>query len=231
MAESLNQPVDNRRRNRLAPAPLRRIGVCGIVTFIAALALLHVAEADLKPGTNTISEYANAGMGARAILAIALLAWAASAVAAAVLARRMPDAVLQTALPALLFIAAVGLAVAAAFQTQAVAGAVPASVARTSEGRLHDLGAGGAQLSFMCGAVLSLIALRRIAWFRWTTTFLLLVAVGFGPLEAFVDWSTRGTPQRVLVAAACWWLLALISACHNALSCDDNVVQRSGRRA
>jgi hypothetical protein len=165
----------------------------------------------LTPAEHVVSEYANTRSGW--LSTVALLSWAASLVATAgwiVRQRAQPRAV-NRLVAAFLVVAAGGLIVAAAFQTQAVAGSVPPDVARTLAGRLHDAGTGISTLALF-GAVAAFgfsdgakSRLGRLS--LAVVAFAIVVQVGL----LLVGQEVGGIRQRLIVIAACAWQAAMLS--------------------
>ena len=108
-----------------------------LATFVAALAAEHLLQPGLSPLTHQMSEYATGPDGALATAAF--VAWSLSLAATGRIALRAKS---SRVLAILLALAAIGMATVACFETQTVAGVVPAGGAVTVTGRLHDLGLG-----------------------------------------------------------------------------------------
>jgi MFS family permease len=202
--------------------PVRRmprslpVAVGGLLAFAAVLATEPLLAPRLGPADHMVSEYANAGGLAGAAAVAALSAWALSLLAAAQLASLAADRAGSRAtwvLVAGLLAAAVGVAVAAAFPTQAVRGVVPPGVERTTAGRLHDLGGGLAQAALFAAALATALAGRWPWRLRLLAAAAVVVAAISGPLLTAVDAGARGLRQRGAIAAACAWELGLVWAC------------------
>ena len=106
----------------------------GSLAFVGLVALEHPLRPDLPAPDHFISEYAS---GSTELVAeLAFLCWGVALAAGAALAWRRG----LRAVPVLLALAAAGTAAAALFDTQTVAGELPAGVVRTTAGELHDYG-------------------------------------------------------------------------------------------
>ena len=102
-----------------------------LATFAAALAAEHLLQPGLSPLTHQMSEYATGPDGALATAAF--VAWSLSLAATGRIALRAKS---SRVLAILLALAAIGMATVACFETQTVAGVVPAGGAVTVTGRL-----------------------------------------------------------------------------------------------
>jgi hypothetical protein len=183
---------------------LRTVALCGIGAFLIVAVVLHVLNPNLTPATHVISEYANARVGW--LLAVGLLAWAASLLATAgFVLCCVRGLAARRAVAALLGVAAGGLVLAAAFRTQAVAGAVPPDVVRTTGGRLHDAGAGLATLALFAAAAVVGIAEGASSRLGRASMALVAVAVVVEVSLLLVGHEVGGLRQRLLVGAALGW--------------------------
>lgn len=207
--------VDDRARGS---AVIYRAAVASLSWFVLTVVLEHLLVPQLTPATHTISEYANAGGAAGALMVAGFVLWAGSLATTAVLVLREPVQgrpvvlrVVRNALFALLLIAAVGAIVIAAFPTQASAGLLPPGQVQSASGRLHGLGSNLIQLCLYPAVMLSLI-LPRPRWFALVAMTLLVVAVAVGPALAELGVDGSGARQRVQLAAGCGWQLALLAA-------------------
>lgn len=179
---------------------LTRLVLLALGLFVTVLAVQHLIEPGLSSTQNMISEYANTGSGV--VMEIAFAAWGVSWVLLALIFVRRRWWVTAAAA----VVAAAGATLITAFSTQAVAGHVPAGVARTVAGRLHDLGGelllGGALLAAATTMVACLCGGTPL---RGGGTALLVAAlIVVGGLLALGD-PAPGLRHRVLVAAAVGW--------------------------
>jgi hypothetical protein len=188
---------------RLATVALAVIALC-----VAALVALHVVEPGLDPRDHTVSEYANTStgwLGTTALAAWSVALFAASWAVGGSSSARWSSRIAQRAVVSLLAFAALGLATAACFHTQAVAGRVPAGVARTNAGILHDAGAGGATVAIFVAATLSGVIARDRGVVRVSRGVVVsAVVVQVALLSAGP--SLSGIRQRLLIALALGWL-------------------------
>jgi hypothetical protein len=187
-------------RIRQVPA-LRTVAASGLAAFAGLVALEHVLRPDLPPAERFISEY---GRGwTQPIHVVAFGGWAVASGACAALAAdgRRPRA--ARALTAGGFVvASAGAALAAAFATQTVSGELPAGVARTLPGRLHDAGTllilGG--LLVAAAASPALIRTRR---YRAEIAALAVVLTAIVPVLLALGLDAPGLGQRAFVAVGC----------------------------
>jgi hypothetical protein len=175
---------------------LRIVAAAGLVAFVVLTVLQHAVSSRLDPASHQISEYANGSAGA--LMTIAFLAWAISCAALAGLSP-------SRAVAAALALASIGLVVAAAWDTQTVAGVLPAGVEPTTSGHLHDIGSGTAAVALL-GATLGFTASpasRPSA--RRATAYLLATGLTVAFVLALVGHEVAGIRQRALVLTACAW--------------------------
>ncbi|MFI4989633.1 MAG: DUF998 domain-containing protein [Solirubrobacterales bacterium] len=193
---------------------LARVATLLTGTVVVGLIVEHAALPGYDPVRRTISEYANAGGVTAAIARATLAIWGVSLLVAAWLsvasARRTSTRALLLC-AALLALAAAGLILAAVFSTQAVDGAVPRGVARTDSGRLHDLGAGAAQLALLAAAIATILTWREFRRLASLTLVLTVIATAGAATVAATDSSARGLRQRVLLAGALTWEFVLVT--------------------
>jgi len=178
-----------------------------LVVFVVAVAGEHFIESSLDPATHEISEYANGRDGG--LMIAGFVAWSASlAVAGSICAKVQRGRLL----PALMGIAAVGLAVTATFATQTSAGRLPPGTALSTAGWLHDVGSGATSVSLFAAALISLRTFRDFDAFRARAATLLglVVAVDIGLLA--LGPGVAGIRQRMLVVAGCIWEAMIIAA-------------------
>jgi hypothetical protein len=176
-----------------------------LVLFVAAVLAEHLIRPGLSPWRHQISEYANGSAGG--LMTVGFFAWAVSlALTSGLLAAHARLLSLSIA------VGAAGMLLIALFHTQTVAGQLPSGTARTTGGRLHDLGgellAGGLLVSAALVAVsdhrlrrLRRLALLTVGYFVVVTAGLLLVADSAGGLR-----------QRLVLLAALVWQASLLSA-------------------
>jgi Protein of unknown function (DUF998) len=173
----------------------------GLAAFVTVTLLQHALVPRLSPARHMISEYANAKAGA--LMVAGFLAWSASLLATAAIARRaaVPH---RAPLALLLGLAALGLLLVACFATQTSAGALPPGVHRTLGGRLHDAGSAVATLALLASALVAGAAIRTRR-FRAASAALLLGGVGLAVALLLAGDPWPGIRQRALVATACAW--------------------------
>ena len=176
---------------------LKTVALAGAGAFVALVALEHPLRPSLPATQHFISEY---GIGStRLVASAAFLAWGAGlgALAASAARERMP------VVAAGAVVAVAGTLMDAIWRTQTVAGELPAGVARTTEGRLHDLGTLLILAGLVVSAVASLWRLRGARW-RWTVLGLLVgfLAVPGVLVAAGLDWPGIGQRGIILVGVA-----------------------------
>ncbi len=174
----------------------------GLGAFVALVALEHPLRGDLPPREHFISEYASGST--EALAAAAFVGWGVGLAATAALAWSRG----LRAVPVLLAVAAAGTLVCAGFDTQTVGGELPAGVARTTAGRLHDQGT----LAIFLGSLgAALWALRAVPTRRYRLGLLgCALALLLAPailVTAGLDWPGIGQRAIILVGIAAAWLL------------------------
>lgn len=183
----------------------------GLIVFVGLVAKQHVLRPGLSPADHFVSEYARGWTAP--IQVVAFLAWAVATAACVLLAARMPPdrpvarAVVVVALAA----AAVGLVIAAAFPTETVGGELPEGVARTTGGRLHDLGT----LAVLAGLLLAAVASLRlvpVARYRVVVAVLAAVLVAIAPVLVALGIEAPGIGQRGFILVGCAWQWAFAGA-------------------
>ncbi len=188
---------------------MRTLARSGLVVFVGLVALEHLLRPGLPPAERFISEY---GRGATQPLHVAAFAaWAVACVGCAVVAaRRRSRPVARVLTVAGFAAAAAGAVLAAVFITQTVAGELPAGVARTAGGRLHDLGTlfilGGLIVAAL--ASLRLVPVRR---YRLGVGLLGVVLLAIVPTLVALGLDAPGLGQRGFVltgVAFQWWFTA-----------------------
>lgn len=111
----------------------------------------------------------------------------------------------------MLVVAGVGLAIAAGFATETVAGQLPPGSEPTPSGRAHDLGSGVASLALGAAALLAASAPGAVSRQRLIGAVVVgLSVVCTGALLAIGD-PAPGLRQRLLVLLAVLWQIALLS--------------------
>lgn len=179
--------------------------------FVVIVAVEHILVPELDPLRSTISEYANATGAAGMLLTAGLAAWSTSLACLAMqvgAATRLPRSLRLLALP--LAAAAAGFALAAGCPTQAVEGAIPVGVSYSTEGRLHDFGAGAAEVAIFAAAVAG-IGIRRISpRMRGCWLLVVAIAIGLGPAAASLGAGDPGLRQRLLLTGAMVWQISLV---------------------
>jgi hypothetical protein len=181
------------------------------LAFVLTVGLEHLLEPSLDPLRHQVSEYANSPSGGLMVLGFVL--WAASLAATAQLVkRRWRDLLLALALS----LAALGIAIAAAFATETVGGELSHGAELTTTGKLHNLGSGLTSLALIAAAVI--VGLRRSAPLplRKATTGLLLACLVFNLALLLIGPSVGGLRQRLLLLAGCAWQLLLLYALRGA---------------
>ncbi len=114
------------------------------------------------------------------------------------------------AVSGLLVIAALGVIVLAIFPTQTSAGRLPSGVARSTGGRLHDLGSDLATLALVAAAVTSAAAARRRHDPQSTAIVVVLgIVVVATVLGLAIGPSVAGLRQRAMLGGAVAWLWLL----------------------
>ena len=184
---------------------LRAIVTWGLLLFVGLVALQHPLRGDLPPGEHFVSEYAKGSTAALQVLAFA--AWTVALAAGARLAwiatPLVPRRRVARTLAAFgLALAAAGIALAAVFATQTIAGVLPPGMARTTEGRLHDFGT----LLTLAGLLLAAGASLRIVerrGYRVTIGLLFAAMVLSVPLLAALGLDAPGIGQRVFLLVGC----------------------------
>jgi hypothetical protein len=193
-------------------AAAHRVAAAGLALFVSVVGIEHLRATDLNPATHMVSEYANTGD--RALMTAGFLAWAVSLAGTALLLRTVAVAVgapsRVTVLAVLLWLAAAGVLVLAAFHTQTVAGKLPNGLQRSWAGRLHDLGSGIAAAALLLGVLVSAAALARPRWYPKAAIAIAVGAVAADVALLEVGPSVGGWRQRLLLAAACIWQLLLL---------------------
>lgn len=194
-------------RNRPRPGLAEAVAFGCLLAFVLTVGLEHLLEPSLDPLRHQVSEYANSPSGALMVLGFVL--WAASLAATALLVeRRWRDRLLAVALS----LAALGIAIAAAFATETVGGELPPGAELTTTGKLHDLGSGLASLALIGAAII--VGLRRSAPLplRKATIWLLLASLILSLALLLIGPSVGGLRQRLLLLVGCAWQLLLLDA-------------------
>lgn len=184
--------------------------LAGLIAFVGLVALQHPLRGDLPPADHFISEYAHGFTAALQIAAF--LAWTVSLAAGALLARSAgrPQRRVARGLAVLgLALAAAGIAVAAVFATQTVAGVLPDGVQRTTGGRLHDFGTLATLVGLLLAAGASLRLMTRRGY-RVTIGLLAATLLLIVPVLVALGIDASGIGQRgfLLVGCAFQWRFA-----------------------
>jgi Protein of unknown function (DUF998) len=183
-----------------------RLGLVGVIAFVAIVAIEHAINSALDPATHEISEYVHGHVGP--LMTVGFVCWAVSLTATGWLVLQRVGARL---LAAALGIASGGIVLAASFATETSAGRLPPGKVLTATGRLHDVGSGLATVALLIAALVSLYAVAEHA-FRRNAALLVAVAVSSDIALLAIGSSVAGARQRVLVASACAWQLLLLRA-------------------
>jgi Protein of unknown function (DUF998) len=172
-----------------------RISAVSLGLFAGALVAEHAVESSLSVVHTTISEYARTDSGF--LIRFGFAAWAVSFSGLVLVTWRHRLRAEAVGLG----VAACGVVLVCAFNTQAVQAQVPSDVARTLGGRLHDFGGemviGGVLLAVVAGAV-------RGPWSRRSRALLCLT---FATSAAFLlaGDPAPGLRQRALVVYTITW--------------------------
>jgi hypothetical protein len=178
------------------------------------LAALHILKPELAPSWRFISEYAIGDYGW--IMALAFLSLALSCVALFMAIRSQMRSIVGRIGLALLLLSAAGMIIAAIFTTDPIA----SEGARTTHGKLHELGAMLDVIPF-AALIINLSLARNPAWssarrsLLWTAAlplignvvFIVFLTVmlpsdgKFGP-DVLIGW-----PNRLMILAHCGWLM------------------------
>jgi hypothetical protein len=175
-----------------------RIATGALALTVALVALQHATRTDLPPADHFVSEYANGGGGW--VMQLAFAAWAAGLAALAALVWRGGHRVVA----ALVAVGAAGAVLCGLFATQTVAGELPAGVARTDEGRLHDVGSLLVLAGLLLGALL-LAARRRDRPLRRGTLALAAWLLLFPAVLIGAEVDAPGWGQRGIIASGWAW--------------------------
>jgi hypothetical protein len=184
--------------------PAVAAGLLGV--FVAVLVLEHVLADQLSPTRNLVSEYANASGVAGPLMTVGFAAMAVAIALTGVLVLALPKRPAGVVLGALLLVAALGMAGTAVARTQTVAGVVPPGHTLTMTGHIHDLASGVVLFGFFPAVLVSLIRFPRPRWFGIIAVTAAVISLLFTAASA-----TPGLRERIEVAAACVWLLALLT--------------------
>jgi MFS family permease len=185
--------------------------LAGLATFVGLVALQHATRAgDLPPADHFVSEYAVGDGGW--VQAVAFLAWAGGLAATAVLmARRARARPIGRALAVLgLAAGAVGALTCAFFATQTVGGELPPGVARTTAGRLHDLGSAAIFFGLLVAAVAGARVIRRRRYRLGILGLAALLVLAPAVLVA-AGYDAPGWGQRAFIAIGCGWQWLAVS--------------------
>lgn len=189
------------------------VGLTGLAGLVAALVAHHALTPELSVRDHTVSEYANAPLGW--LMTLGFLAWAVS-LAAAARALGYLRGHGAAWVRALLALAALGLALTAAFKTQTSADVLPPGVERSAAGRLHDWGSGVALLALFAAAGISTRLTQLSEPVRRVISWLLVggLALHLGLLAAGDP--APGLRQRALLLLGISWQAALLALAYRA---------------
>ena len=184
----------------------RALALGGTAAFLLVVAALHLLRPDVSLVERFVSEYGRGWSGP--LMSVAFACWAVGIGATAVVAARArppgrPVARVLTA--GGLAVAAAGAGLATLFATQTVAGELPAGVARTSAGRLHDLGT----LLLLAGLLLAALASLRLVRglrYRLTVAGLAVVLLAIVPVLVALGFDAPGLGQRGFILVGCAFL-------------------------
>ena len=192
---------------------LQLIAWSALGSFIGVVLLQHLVSSELRPDEHVISEYATTDAGP--LMVVGFVAWSVAFAATSVLTWRRGSLIRpdrgSRMLALCLALAAAGALVTAIFETQAVASVVPPGTPRTTAGRLHDGGSGLLSVSLLLACAASVRAIGFARGFRRTALALLVLAVVADVVLLAVGDPVPGARQRVLVATACGWHIALLA--------------------
>lgn len=147
--------------------------------------------------------------------------WALSLACAGPLVWRMAGGL---PVAAALLAAAVGIAATAVWHTQTSAGLLKPGEALHVAGRLHDIGSGLATIALLSAALLSLRL--RAGGLRQFTRVALAIALPADLILLAIGGDVAGVRQRVLVATACAWQLAVLAArCGSSTRSDTGLLE------
>jgi hypothetical protein len=188
-----------------AHAAHRRVATAGLSTFLAVLIAEHVLRGSLSPSQHQISEYANGRAGW--LMTLGFAAWTLSLVSTAMLVGSISRA------PALGFgCAAAGMLLVTCFHTQTSAGVLPPDVARTSEGRLHDLGGEIASTGLILAAFAVSLTTRLPNTTRARAAGAAAFAVAVSVVLLTFAPHAGGARQRATVLTACLWQATILGS-------------------
>jgi hypothetical protein len=168
-----------------------------------------LANTNADPARHMVSELVHGRAGW--VMTVGFACWAMALVLGAVVfagvAARERHGVWAGGIAVLLMVAAAGVVVLAVFATQTVAGELPAGVARTTAGRLHDAGSGVATLALAAGAAISGVRAWRDGDRRTSAMVVALLAIAIAAtvVGLAIGSSVGGLRQRVLLLAAVTW--------------------------
>jgi hypothetical protein len=195
-----------------------RVSFATSAAFIALLGVLHVLKPEIDPSWRFISEYELGDYGWLMRLAFILLAISSVSLAVAITSQiRTVGGYLGLVL---LMISAVGMALAGIFVTDPIASA---GAARSSAGRLHELGAMLDLIPF-AGLLINWSLARNQAWswarpiLNWTAWLPLIGTVVFVASMAIMLSRSGGRlgpdvpvgwPNRIMILFHCAWLMSV----------------------
>lgn len=173
--------------------------------FVICLLVEHLLSS-LDPARHEISEYVHGSAGW--VMTLGFAAWAVSLAASAIYVQRSLG---SRVLAALLAVASVAVVIVACFATQTSAGSLPAGIALSFAGRLHDIGSGLASVALLASAVISVFERGLPSAFRRLAAGLVAVVVLSDVGLLAVGPSVGGVRQRVLVLVGVAWQGGLLA--------------------
>jgi hypothetical protein len=172
-----------------------------LALFVACAVVAQLANPDVGPARHMVSELAHGTAGW--VMTAGFGCWAVALVLGAIVLPRAD----RPAGATLVAIAAAGVVVLMVFPTQTIGGELPAGVARTTAGRLHDVGSGVATLALAAAAGISGVRAWRGGDRRTSAMVVVLLAVAIAAtvVGLAIGPSVGGLRQRVLLLAAVTW--------------------------
>jgi hypothetical protein len=195
------------------PHVLRHAGRVLLIAFVACGVAAQLFDGGREPARHMVSELVHGRAGW--VMTLGFACWAAAltvgVVALGLRAARDRLGLGATGIAVLLAVAALGVVTLTVFPTQTIAGELPAGVARTTTGRLHDLGS-----AVVMASLTAAVATSAVAWWRrgrreaTVALALLTVAVGVTVAGLAIGPSVGGLRQRALLLAAIAWQWMLL---------------------
>jgi hypothetical protein len=172
-----------------------------LALFVACAVVAQWANPAVGPARHMVSELVHGTAGW--VMTAGFGSWAFALALGAIVLLRAD----RPAGATLVAIAAAGVVVLAVFPTQTIAGELPVGVARTTAGRLHDVGSAVATLALAAAAVVTGVRAWRDGDRRTSAMVvaLLTVAIAATVVGLAIGPSVGGLRQRVLLLAAVTW--------------------------